>query len=50
MDCMLTEFPLPGSQIFEPLGLLSGLFFTFATANSFAAISSLGLSIASGVW
>mmetsp|Transcript_71 Transcript_71/g.158 ORF Transcript_71/g.158 Transcript_71/m.158 type:complete len:317 (-) Transcript_71:173-1123(-) len=36
--------------IFEPLGLLSGLLFVIATANSFAAISAVGLSIGSGIW
>lgn len=37
-------------QVFTPWGLLSGLLFTASTANTFAAIHHLGLSVASGVW
>eukprot|EP00191_Tetraselmis_sp_GSL018_P002240 CAMPEP_0177597812 /NCGR_PEP_ID=MMETSP0419_2-20121207/11935_1 /TAXON_ID=582737 /ORGANISM="Tetraselmis sp., Strain GSL018" /LENGTH=324 /DNA_ID=CAMNT_0019090055 /DNA_START=269 /DNA_END=1240 /DNA_ORIENTATION=+ len=40
----------PQFRVFEPLGLLSGLLYVIATANSFAAIASVGLSVGSGIW
>lgn len=36
--------------MFTPLGLASGALFVVAAASTFAAISYLGLAVASGVW
>mmetsp|Transcript_19135 Transcript_19135/g.53350 ORF Transcript_19135/g.53350 Transcript_19135/m.53350 type:complete len:171 (-) Transcript_19135:645-1157(-) len=47
-SAILLIAPIP--RLFEPLALLSGLLFTVSTANAFAAISMIGLSVGSGIW